>query len=144
MDTLLTALGPTAPLRTLRLTNHQASLMIGLFEFFDPPIGPLDPGEEYSHEQTEAWGITLSRALDEQRIYRSVAPAVDAGSAENGLRESLGTSATTDIAKDQDVLEQRFAVVDSGEHSEHYPWIESLADFLLDCEGLSVELVPTV
>jgi hypothetical protein len=115
--------------------------MAGLFEFFDPPIGPIDTGEEYSHEQTESWGITLSRALDESRIYRSVAPASNTGSTENGLREFLGASPTADITEDQDLLEQRFAIAEAGPNSEHYPWVESLADFLLDCEGLSVESV---
>jgi hypothetical protein len=141
MDTLLTALGPSAPERTLRLTNNQASLMAGLFEFFDPPIGPLEIGEEYSHEETEAWGITLSRALDESRIYRSVTPASNTGSTENGLREFLGATSGPDITDDMDVLEQRFAISETGPNAEHYPWVESLADFLLDCEGLSVESV---
>jgi hypothetical protein len=57
------------------------------------------------------------------------------------LREFLGASPTSDITEDQDLLEKREAVLETGPNAQHYTWIESLADFLLDCEGFSVESV---
>ena len=141
MDTLLTALGANAPVRTLRLTDHQDSLLAGLFKTFDPPLTPPEKNREYGPAEVETWGVALSRALDEQRIYRGLRPAGNADDPSHSLVEFLGSVPGDDIDFDKDVLEQRSPVVEGGEFAEHYTWLGDLADFLLECDGLSVELV---